>query len=424
MKHTIKTSKKTMALLLAVLMTLSVFSVVGFAEGTQYTVRFYNQPEHSSFDEEGNVQPAAVIYSFPVNAGGSVADPFAGKTTEEIEALGVLAFPQTASGFTKLAFKCWDKPLTNIQSDLNVYPEFQTVGKRYKIMYHNFDGSAIQGLNDEFCIYNDDPQESSTPSYPVIEGDNNNKIEHLTYNFVFKCWSLKPGVDPTKTPEDSKYLLNWRDGLQLPTDDELGQSDPKQPGYINVTKENSEGYIPLNVYAYYTRHTIEYTMSLTVNDSYGQPVNHAAVQIKDSTGQLLRQTFEATDEEGNHTGQYASAAGYTNSKGEISFKVPFQTIYTIQASDENLGAIIKELPYTDSAHFNLSQRTIACTVSLNPTSNSYNEQYKPRCTCVCHSFIGGLWITALNLMYSFFKVKYVCCYDMYATHADRLAYAA
>ena len=63
----------------------------------------------------------------------------------------------------------------------------------------------------------------------------------------------------------------------------------------------------------------------------------------------------------------------------------------------------------------------ACT--LTPAAG-YHEEYKPRCTCACHSFIGGLWITALNVMHYLFKVKYVCCYDMYATHGDKLAYAA
>ena len=54
----------------------------------------------------------------------------------------------------------------------------------------------------------------------------------------------------------------------------------------------------------------------------------------------------------------------------------------------------------------------------------YNEQNKARCTCACHSFIGGLWVTGLNIMYYLFKVKYVCCYDMYATHGSKLSYGA
>ena len=69
------------------------------------------------------------------------------------------------------------------------------------------------------------------------------------------------------------------------------------------------------------------------------------------------------------------------------------------------------------------QSTQGVTIQLE-TAAQYNEQNKDRCTCACHSFIGGIWVTCLNLMYTLFKVKYVCCYDMYATHGSKLAYSA
>ncbi len=56
-------------------------------------------------------------------------------------------------------------------------------------------------------------------------------------------------------------------------------------------------------------------------------------------------------------------------------------------------------------------------------SEDYVANQNKRCNCLCHnSFLRPIWVRVLNLLYSFFGVKYVCCYDMYATIGDLLAY--
>ena len=404
MKH----MRKSIALFLAVLMTLSVLSVIGFAEdgtdpATTYTVTFYN----SVIDTTGEKLPEVIpgdAYTQTVPAGGSATDPFAGLSREEIRALGVLVYPEESDDdFDIWGFTGWDRSLDNVTEDLKVYPTFtEKFGKLYEIVYHNYDGSEI---STERCVIGMHLSESPVPVRPTDD----------RYFYKFAGWSLKQGIDPAANKDDAKYLLDWSDNMQLPRDEDIGQV-PGQPGYINLYGKDSDEYIPLHVYAYFTRHNVEYTLSLTVLDSYGSPVNHAAVQVRSASGQLLDQTYAARDEEGNLTGGYKAATGYTNDKGQITMKLPYQTEYTIEASytDTDEG-IIKKVTVSD-----LKQ---GVTITLTPAAG-YHEEYKPRCTCVCHSFIGGLWITALNVMHYLFKVKYVCCYDMYATHGDRLSYAA
>ena len=56
-------------------------------------------------------------------------------------------------------------------------------------------------------------------------------------------------------------------------------------------------------------------------------------------------------------------------------------------------------------------------------NGSYSEEHQSRCNCICHnSFFRGICVRVLNLLYRLFGVKYVCCYDMYLTLGDLLAY--
>ena len=394
-----KRTRKTIALLLSILMTLSLFSIVGYADDT-YTVTFYNRAQNEA------EAPVAISTQEGIAAGGAATDPAAGKSEAELKQL--LAYPTyMEKSFNKWGFDGWSIDFSNVQKDLQVYPKFTPVPKQYHINYFNYDGTAAEGLNSEYCLFGGYPKESSTPS----------RDGGLAYNYLFDCWSLKANVDPTVNEDDAKYLLDWSLGLALPTDETLGQVKG-QPGYIDLYGKETDESIELNVYAYYTRHNKEYPLSLTVVDRYGARVAGADVQVLGANGQLLDQTIAQTDENGNYTGRFAPAVGKTDAEGKLFLRLPYQTEYTIQVSHGDYeGAKIKK------TNIGEMQSVQGVTIQLEDPAQ-YNEENKARCTCACHSFIGGLWVVGLNLMYTLFKVKYVCCYDMYATHGSRLAYSA
>jgi len=395
MKH----CKKTIALLLSVIMTLSLFSIVGFAEDgdtpTSFTVKFFDR------SEVGFGTPQEVS-SQTVTAGQSAEDPVAGKTEAQLKE--VLHFPaDPTDSFQKYGFTGWDKDFSNVQSELRIYPKFDQIPKMYHIIYHNWNGEE---LNSENCLIGEYLQERSIPE----------RADDLAYFYTFKCWSLKQNIDPTKNEEDKKYMLDWTLGLQLPTDEALGQVKG-QPDYIDLYGNDSSEPIPVHVYAYFIRGNFkEYPLSLTVVDQYNNRIAGADVQVLGANGYLLDQTVAQTDEEGNYTGRYKPAAGKTNSEGRLYMKLPYQTEYTIQVSyGDYAGAKIKKTSIGEL------QNTQGITIQLESPAQ-YNEQNKERCTCVCHTFLGGVWVTALNVLYYLFKVKYVCCYDMYATHGSKLSY--
>ncbi|MBR6313860.1 MAG: carboxypeptidase regulatory-like domain-containing protein, partial [Clostridia bacterium] len=372
---------------------------VGYADDT-YTVTFYNRAQNEA------EAPVAISTQEGIAAGGAATDPAAGKSEAELKQL--LAYPTyMEKSFNKWGFDGWSIDFSNVQKDLQVYPKFTPVPKQYHINYFNYDGTAAEGLNSEYCLFGGYPKESSTPS----------RDGGLAYNYLFDCWSLKANVDPTVNEDDAKYLLDWSLGLALPTDETLGQVKG-QPGYIDLYGKETDESIELNVYAYYTRHNKEYPLSLTVVDRYGARVAGADVQVLGANGQLLDQTIAQTDENGNYTGRFAPAVGKTDAEGKLFLRLPYQTEYTIQVSHGDYeGAKIKK------TNIGEMQSVQGVTIQLEDPAQ-YNEENKARCTCACHSFIGGLWVVGLNLMYTLFKVKYVCCYDMYATHGSRLAYSA
>jgi len=403
MKH----MKKTIALFLAVLMTLSLFSVIGFAEnetepeaGTGYTVNFYNRGMDLTIQE-----PEKVIFTGHSNPDGSVTDPFAGKTKKEIRETKKLLYPDNLKReYQYSEFLGWDQDLKNITKDTNVYPHFGKVSKQYKIVYHDYDGQVLNkadgSLSQELCLYGD--HLAQTPSL-TRKDDNQFFYEHVG-------WSLKKNADPTVNKNDSNYLVYWKIGSPLYFPSGINADyDEKSPEFVDLYGNADNPYDPItvNVYAYYTHYNKEYKLSLTVNDAYKTPVNQAAVQVRDAYGQLMKQTFAEVDENGKITNK--PAVGYTNEKGEISMRLPYTAEYTIEVSHTDYGSITKKATISDLAK--------GITVTLTPASAA-----TPRCNCICHSFIGGLWITALNLMHSLFKIRHVCCSDMFATHGDRLNY--
>ena len=49
---------------------------------------------------------------------------------------------------------------------------------------------------------------------------------------------------------------------------------------------------------------------------------------------------------------------------------------------------------------------------------------KDACNCFCHSLIKPIWIKVLNVVYSLFGKKIVCCDDLFAENGHLLNYTA
>ncbi len=55
-------------------------------------------------------------------------------------------------------------------------------------------------------------------------------------------------------------------------------------------------------------------------------------------------------------------------------------------------------------------------------TDDYTQSVEKRCGCLCHSIFSGIWVRVLNVVYSIFNVKLVCCHDMYISIGNLLIY--
>ena len=121
----------------------------------------------------------------------------------------------------------------------------------------------------------------------------------------------------------------------------------------------------------------------------------------------------------NENGQLLAAGVTKNNKCELV--VPKAEIYNITVASPNDKYYAEKGIVWDvfKAMYD-NNENIIMDLSVN---KDYTDEHQSRCSCICHnSFFRGIWIRVLNILYRLFKIKYVCCYDMYATIGDLLVY--
>ena len=261
----------------------------------------------------------------------------------------------------KYEFTGWDYDYTAIYDSVGINALYNEIPKTYTMVYCDWNGDEL--AREDFQ-YGDPAKKNPT---------NLERPENATYIYQFSGkWQTQPGKE--------EYInLN---SLIVP----LG------------TKEGDA----VKVYAKYYQKAKSYVVNI-----YGYGINKelipgATVQIYNSNGQIV--TTTKLDEE---------------SKAIITLN--YDTSYQIVITDDggNVGKGDVELNTTMKDE----------NGKLVPTMTTiYLKQYEDpdhggsNCHCICHSFLGGFWISILNLIYRLTGRKIVCCYDMFATHGDRLLY--
>lgn len=262
----------------------------------------------------------------------------------------------------KYEFTGWDYDYTAIYDSVGINALYNEIPKTYTMVYCDWNGDE---LAKEDFQYGDPAKKNPT---------NLERPENATYIYQFSGkWQTQPGKE--------EYInLN---SLIVP----LG------------TKEGDE----VKVYAKYYQKAKSYVVNI-----YGYGINKelipgATVQIYNSNGQIV--TTTKLDEE--------SKAIIT-----LNYDTTYQIVITDDVGNVGKGDIELNTTMKDEQ-----------TGLLVPTMTTiYLKQYEDpdhggsNCHCICHSFLGGFWISILNLIYRLTDRKIVCCYDMFATHGDKLLY--
>lgn len=285
-----------------------------------------------------------------------------GHSAEWPEIFGTPEMPDDVTW--KYTFKGWAYDYTKIYDDVSIVAVYEATAKEYNLEYYDENGNLL--------------------ATEVVT--NGKKLENV------------PVISPTQK-EDKKYVYvftgTWvrENGAAINTDSFAVPVGANEGDTFKVT-------------AKYSKRQKVYPVKLHIVDPYDNyaPLNNVTVQVMDSKGQLI-------------------ATGETNADGDVSFGLYYDTFFTfsavrgnyykegIMSFDEGVeGNVIKKMLGTNDY-----QGTIQLEVQEDPNAGK-------KCGCICHTFLSGIWITFLNLLYKLFGIKHVCCYDMYAVHGDKLAY--
>lgn len=283
-----------------------------------------------------------------------------GHSAEWPESFGTPTMPDNITW--KYTFKGWAYDYTKIYDDVAIMAVYDATAKKYNIEYYNDAGKLI---GTETVV---NGQKLNTPEITPLQK------EDKKYVYIFNgTWTLDNGA-------------------------------PVNTEHFAVPAGSNEGDT-IKVHAKYSKRQKVYPVKLHIVDPYdaSAPLEGVSVQVMDSKGQLI-------------------ATGETDANGDVSFSLYYDQ-FTFSASrgnyyfegkmsfDNNVPGNAIKWTVPD----NIYMGTIQLAVKENPDGGK-------KCGCICHTFLGGIWITFMNILYKVFGVKHVCCYDMYAVHGDKLTY--
>lgn len=389
------------------------------------------------------------------------------KSGEKAEYTGKLELPKTkAFGVYNLTGWKLDKgDLSNVTTNITAKAQFQGEEIYYEVNFYSYDGHLVKG--PVHVLHGHPVAKDDRPFDEYVTRPNNNQYKYeftgkwdkdieaiystgpihavfkqipLTYKVVFHDWDGKvitsqilgygEGVNESNKiifdnmkprKEDDAYIYEWTPASRRWVDakgniiDENHVKVPDNQGYQEYTPEKEKDEFLsdrekgiFHVYASYPQKVKYYRFNVSAKYADGSIAEGATVTVQSPDGQLVyttklneKGTATVTVEHYEYVTVNITGGGETN-----SLKIGLGKDNIVDGYFGNEG---DEIP---SFAFELSNY-----VDPDPDHGG-----STKCRCICHTFLGGLWINFLNILYRLFGKKTVCCHDMYEKHGDRLAY--
>lgn len=270
----------------------------------------------------------------------------------------------------KYEFTGWNYDIAHIYDNVTVIARYNAIKKVYTLVYHDYDGNIV---GRESITYG-----GAAQNVPTV----------------------------AEKPEDDTYIYrNLNKWTLADKTTEVNLSN-----FTSVPENAKEGD-EIHIYSRQDKRLKIYKVQFIVFDPYGQAISGASVQILDSRGQLA-----ATATSGDY--------------GVANVELTYSTAYTVKISRGNYAkeGTFSLIPVgSPSKGISISPaegtRTYQCYVDLENYTGEEMPVHK-KCGCVCHTFLSGIWIFTMNLLYQVFKIRHVCCYDMFVVHGDKLKYGS
>ena len=284
---------------------------------------------------------------------------------------------------------------TPIYGPVTFYPSFNATKKNYTLELYDADKNLLV-VNGKQAVFNNINLETN-----ILDPDQQVNAAAIQ--------SFNTASVLTKE-SDNTYFYTWNGKWQVIKEDgSFGRDVDLKNLMVNptdiITAANGEKIIRLA--PVFNRTLIRYAVEIEMGRPYGEDMNYylgeAEVQVVANNNQLV-------------------AVGKTDANGifrcHLNYQVPF-TVRIASYEGKYLGnAIITSLSKSPKGEEDEYKNYNHVLVAME-----YNPEYETHCRCIHHNaFIQPIFVRILNILYGFFKVKYVCCYDMYSTIGPLLDY--
>lgn len=382
-----------------------------------HNVRFYTFEKGNTIVPLTNVQqvahrqspkfsaPNGVLYDDPVKQEDLVNTyAFSGWSTKSVAPYGTLIPTSQIES-------------TPIYGNVNFYATFAPTAKNYTVVFYGDggktplkyekDGAQVEAVFDGInlktnLLLNED-----------INGINNNdkllaKPSDDEYIYIWTGnWAILTADGQVGRTVDLKSLDLYASEYTVAKDADNNTIYVDENGIESATGTEEKKIIRLVPVYRRSRqlYAVDIEMLIPSNEDSDYYRGEADVHVVANNGQLV-------------------ASGKTNADGIFRCYLYYQLPMTVTVATQDgkyLGQAqihYLEKSYDGSADLEAQRNKCAVQMELNP-------EYETHCSCIHHvAFIQPLWVRILNLLYNFFNVKYVCCYDMYSTIGPLLDYTA
>lgn len=314
---------------------------------------------------------------------------------------------------------------TPIYGDAHFYPSYKPVAKNYTLEFYDAAGENLIKYNGADAVFEGvnlgvNLSDSESPLYKDIYADIMNvsktkfeKEGDKTYYYEWTGkWQVLRGDDTKGTTVNfTDFNVVSKDVItELDAEGNIVYLDGELPeGLVAEGQPNKEPSKIIRLVPVFDRRLHTYAVDVEMQIPYGEDSDYyrggAEVTVIANNNQLV-------------------ASGKTDADGKLrcwlNYQVPFTV--TIATSDgKYLGtATISDLvkASNDAGSNDVEAEINKCRVEMK-----LNPEYETHCSCIHHSsLLQPLIVRIYNLLYTFFNVKYVCCYDMTSTIGPLLDY--
>ncbi len=360
-----------------------------------------------------NANPSGKLYEEPVKDEDLVNYyDFAGWSTQ----------PRNKIGIATLSLE--KVPIHNIT---NYYPTYKENAKNYRVEFYTYDMKLIDTFDDVnldtnlYTEFDARLKNFDNPDYLL-------KPSSKTHNFVWTgSWRILQHKQDTGedvlgglvklgdfniSSNNDFYVLTDTNGKTVYVNrvDTVEQLDESK-AVIKKDINRDEPVKVIRLVPEYDERLIAYhvgiKMSLPVEEDPDYYRGGAAVRIFDYKGNIVTSGTTEADGTFRCTLNYIEGRPYTVKITTSDSKYLGEAVISNSFQKSEIGDA-----YEEAMILNI------CSVNM-----TRNPEYETSCSCIHHNpLIQPIWVRILNLLYTFFNVRYECCYDMYSTIGPVLDY--